>query len=250
MLYTKEYIAKGIKGDYSYGTTVELTAFENLLASLIQAVMFLCASFIWVCTKIPLVSDFVGLVAENYPRGGAGFFLRGAYFKAKLRHMGVNVLIDLGVSIWNPQRVSIGDNSHIDTNVKIEGGQSVTIGNYVHIATNVVLQGGGNLTIGDFADVAAGSLVYSAVNHYTDGETDKFYEMSSCAPADRQFIRTAPIRIEKSAFIGLNSVIMPGVTLGEGAVVGACSFVNSDVEPYKIVVGVPARPRWDRPCPQ
>jgi galactoside O-acetyltransferase len=44
------------------------------------------------------------------------------------------------------------------------------------------------------------------------------------------------------ANIGSNSVIMPGVTLGEGSVVAACTFVNRDTEPWTIYAGVPARP--------
>lgn len=247
MLYTREYIAKALKGDYAYGTTVQLNQFENVIVTIVHAVMSLCASVIWLLAKIPLISDLTEIFVRTYPRGAAGFFLRGAYFKAKLGHMGENVLVDLGVIIWNPKNVHIGDFSHIDTNVKIEASDSVTIGSYVHIASNVLLQGRGTLTIGDFADVAAGSLIYSGVNHYADGKTDKSYEMSSCAPADRQFVKCAPVRIERSAFIGLNSVIMPGVTVGEGAIVGACSFVNSDVPPYKIVAGTPAKAIKDRP---
>jgi galactoside O-acetyltransferase len=249
VLYTSEYIAKALKGDYAYGTAVRLNAAESVLVSGIQAIMTLIASVIWLIVKIPIVSDFLEMFVRSYPRGAAGFFLRGAYFKAKLGRMGKNVLIDLGVTIWAPQNVSVGDYSHLDTNVKIEGNGPVSIGSCVHVASNVLLQGRGGLTISDYADIAAGSLIYSGVNHYTDGQTDRYYEMSSCAPADRQFVRCAPVRIEKSAFIGMNSVVMPGVTVGEGAVVGACSFVNRDVAPYKIAAGVPARVIKERPRP-
>ncbi|MCI0482872.1 MAG: acyltransferase, partial [Candidatus Dadabacteria bacterium] len=241
MLYTKEYIAKALKGDYAYGSTVELSAAENLLVLIIQTGMSAFSSAIWLLAKAPLISDLLEIFIRNYPRGAAGFFLRGAYFSAKVGAMGKNVLIDLGVTIWNPKNLSIGDFSHIDTNVKIEASDSIRIGSYVHVASNALLQGRGTLMIGDYADIAAGSLVYSGVNHYTDSRTDRFYEMSSCAPAERQFVRCAPVRIGKSAFIGLNSVVMPGVTIGEGAIVGACSFVNSDIPPFKIAAGAPAR---------
>ncbi len=249
MSFTKEYIAKGLKGDYSYGTSVELNAFENVAATVIHAGMTLCGGVIWILAKIPLVSDLLEMTVRNYPRGAAGFFLRGAYFKTKLKHMGRNVLIDLGVTVWKPENLEVGDFSHIDTNVKIEASDSVKIGSHVHIASNVVLQGRGTLAIADYADVAAGCLIYSGVNHYTDGHSDRFYEMSSCAPADKQFVKSAPVRIERSAFVGLNSVVMPGVTVGEGAIVGACSFVNSDVPAYKIAVGTPARVIGERPRP-
>jgi acetyltransferase-like isoleucine patch superfamily enzyme len=246
-MYTREYVAKAVKGDYAYGTTVELNPAENVLVTILHTGMRVCAAIIGLLARIPVVSDLLETFVRTYARGAAGFFLRGAYYKAKLKYMGDNVLIDMGVTIWNPQHVSVGAYSHLDTNVKIEGGEGVKIGSYVHIASNVLLQGGGTLTIDDYADVAAGSLVYSGVNHYTDGHTDKFYEMSSCAPAHQQFIKKAPVNIKKSAFIGMNSVVMPGVTVGEAAIVGACSFVNSDVPPYKIAVGAPARVIKDRP---
>jgi acetyltransferase-like isoleucine patch superfamily enzyme len=49
------------------------------------------------------------------------------------------------------------------------------------------------------------------------------------------------VRIKRGAFIGMNSTIMPGVTIGEGAIVAAGSLVTHDVEPYTTVGGVPAK---------
>jgi chloramphenicol O-acetyltransferase type B len=49
------------------------------------------------------------------------------------------------------------------------------------------------------------------------------------------------VRIRKGAFIGMNTTIMPGVTIGEGAVVAAGSVVTRDVEPFTVVGGVPAK---------
>ena len=50
-----------------------------------------------------------------------------------------------------------------------------------------------------------------------------------------------PVTIKRGAFIGMNTVIMPGVTIGEGAIVAAGSVVTKDVEPYTIYGGVPAK---------
>lgn len=246
MLYTREYIAKAIKGDYAFGTTVELNALENFLASLILTVMFPCAAIIWALAKIPLVSSLLKMFVMNYPRGAAGFFLRGAFYKAKLGYMGKNVLIDWGVLIWNPENLSVGDYSHIDTNVKVEATDYVKIGTNVHVASNSILQGRGGLTIEDYVGIAANVMIYSGMNHYTDGKTDKFYEASPCAPAETQHVLCAPVLLKRSAFVGVNTVIVPGVTVGEGGLIGACSFVNSDVPPYKIVAGIPAKPIKDR----
>ena len=56
----------------------------------------------------------------------------------------------------------------------------------------------------------------------------------------------APIVFNNFASVGTNVVILPGVTLGEGSVVGACSLVNGDTEPWTIYTGVPAKPKKAR----
>ena len=54
-------------------------------------------------------------------------------------------------------------------------------------------------------------------------------------------VEEAPIVIEDDAWIGFGSAIMKGVTIGRGAIVGACSVVTNDVPPYTMVAGNPAR---------
>lgn len=63
-------------------------------------------------------------------------------------------------------------------------------------------------------------------------------------------LQTAPIRIGAHAFIGVRALILPGVTIGEYAVVGAGSIVTKDVAAQAIVAGNPARPLGTRPIPQ
>lgn len=55
-------------------------------------------------------------------------------------------------------------------------------------------------------------------------------------------LRTAPIRVERGAFVGARAFVLPGVTIGEHAVVGACAVVTKDVAPHAVVAGNPARP--------
>ena len=59
--------------------------------------------------------------------------------------------------------------------------------------------------------------------------------------------RQAPIIIKKLVFIGSRATILPGVTIGEGAVVAACACVTRDIPPYTLVGGVPAREIRKRP---
>lgn len=54
-------------------------------------------------------------------------------------------------------------------------------------------------------------------------------------------LRTGPVRIGRGVFVGARAFVMPGVVIGEGAVVGACAVVTRDVAPFAIVAGNPAK---------
>jgi galactoside O-acetyltransferase len=56
-----------------------------------------------------------------------------------------------------------------------------------------------------------------------------------------EHVLTAPIVVRDKAWVGFNSIILKGVVIGEAAVVGAGSVVTSDVPPYTVVAGNPAR---------
>jgi putative colanic acid biosynthesis acetyltransferase WcaF len=61
-------------------------------------------------------------------------------------------------------------------------------------------------------------------------------------PDDPQFAANlAPVHLEQHCFIGMRAFVLPGVRIGEGAVVGAGAVVTADVEPYTIVGGIPAK---------
>ena len=55
-------------------------------------------------------------------------------------------------------------------------------------------------------------------------------------------VETAPVRIGSNAYIGFDVMVLPGVTIGDGAIVGSRSVVRDDVEPHTVVAGNPARP--------
>src|SRR2546421_3132539 len=66
-------------------------------------------------------------------------------------------------------------------------------------------------------------------------------------PQFRDRIRVEPVTFEAFASTGSNVVLHPGVTLGQGSVVGSCSLVTRSTEPWTIYRGVPARPWKARP---
>ena len=103
------------------------------------------------------------------------------------------------------------------------------------------------LIIGKFCQIASGvEFVMNDANHQMNAvSTFPFYtlegwEMDAPDATDMPF--KGDTVIGNDVWIGQNAVILPGVHIGDGAIIGANSIVGSDVDPYTIVVGNPAKP--------
>lgn len=169
---------------------------------------------------------------------------RAGYWKSKMKRIGYEVRIESRVYIRNPKNIEIGNYSFIDRNVQLEVYESLKIGQYVHICNGVHIQTGAEVIIGDFVAIASGVRIFASSNTYdlSDGRNNKILlSMSSAAPKEFQQIKYGNIKIEDYAFIGLNSVVLPGIKIGRGAIIGAGSVVTKDIPPYAIAVGVPAK---------
>lgn len=255
VLYDDEYIGRAIKGKYQVEDQIRLNFAQRCLVDVFKVGMVVCYGIIFVLCRLPLLSSLFESFARTYSRGAVGFFLRGAYYKNKLRRMGRNVFIDVGVIIWEPGNVEIDDYSFIDVYVTILGGRKghgfVQIGKYVEVASNSVLAGRGGIKLGDHVGIGAGTNIYSGTHLYRDpdGEDNKLLSGSILAPPDMQYVVEKPVIMEEFSWIGGNSIVMPGVTIGRGAVIGAGSIVNEDVPPFCVAVGSPAKVIKQRPKP-
>jgi len=144
-----------------------------------------------------------------------------------------------GVRIWPmakiamPETVWLGDHVMIDDFAFIMG--PATLKDYSHICSFTSLLGGEEIEMGEFSCTGVGVRIFSATEDY-DTMT------SACIPAPFRKPHRAPVKIGRHVTIGANSVILPGVTIGDGAVVGALSLVKTDLEPWTIYAGIPARP--------
>ncbi|HST06296.1 MAG TPA: acyltransferase [Chloroflexia bacterium] len=105
--------------------------------------------------------------------------------------------------------------------------QGITIGRRSVINQQCSLDGRGGLTIGDHVNVSPGVWILTDSHDMND-------------PLFREVL--APVTIGNYVWIGSRAMILPGVTIGEGAVVAAGAVVTTNVEPYVVVGGVPARP--------
>ncbi|MBQ3841471.1 MAG: CatB-related O-acetyltransferase [Ruminiclostridium sp.] len=106
---------------------------------------------------------------------------------------------------------------------------------------------GDRLIIGKFCQIAAGAeFVMNGANHRMNTVTtfpfNIFPSWEQKAPPMSELPLKGDTVIGNDVWIGQNSVILPGVHIGDGAIIGADSVVGSDVPPYTIAVGNPAKP--------
>lgn len=140
--------------------------------------------------------------------------------------------------VWFQKRKigTIGKNSEVRPYATILGTQNVEIGN------NVIIPGGtlisnypGNpeskVIIEDDVLLGPNVSIYSSTHLFND----------TTKPIKDQGYRVAITRLKKGCWIGINSVVLPGVTIGKNSVVGANSVVNKDVPDYTVVAGAPAK---------
>ncbi len=190
--------------------------------------------------QLKLTYGHAGLI-EAYGRFaiGDGFIdtmMRSAIWQGLARHCGSSLQVASGAGFKHPETFEIGNGVFIGSQAYIQGrfdGRCV-IGDHVWI--------------GPMAYFDARDLI---VEEYVGwGPGAKLLGSSHTAfPLDIPIIRTdleiKPTRIGAWADIGTNATILPGVRIGKGAIVGAGAVVVSDVEPYAIVAGVPAKfIRW------
>jgi acetyltransferase-like isoleucine patch superfamily enzyme len=105
---------------------------------------------------------------------------------------------------------------------------------------NWVVQHPENLSLGEQSDIGAFTYINAkhGVTIAPEVQIGSHCSIYSVSTIDG---KTGPVVLERNCRIGSHSVIMPGVTIGEGAVVGACSFVNRSVPARCVAYGVPAR---------
>lgn len=201
--------------------------------------------------------------AVVYMPGPLGRRARHLYWKSRMRFLGRNVTFGVGVQITNPAYISIGDNTWIDDYVILlagpPGGEGRTIvrrpnaafagqegeiriGRNCHIAQHVTLQGHGGLSIGDDSGVASGARIYSLSHHYRGPEdATRVYKFTPRAPAEEQLLIASPTVMDDWTAVGLNSVLLPGATVGKGTWVATLSMVMGPLPPHCIASGIPAK---------
>jgi len=123
-------------------------------------------------------------------------------------------------------RIKIGKGSTIHTKTRFYNPRNIIIGEDTIVGEGAVLDGRARLIVGSHVDIVSEVMIY---NSQHDIENENFTAVDK------------PVVIEDYVFIGPRAIILPGVTIGKGAIVAAGAVVTKDVPPYAIVGGVPAK---------
>lgn len=151
-------------------------------------------------------------IARKASRAYSDWFVRNQVIEQleRLAALGADVAIQGPISLGNPQETRFGDDVSINSGLKVRGRGRLTIGSHCHFGEDILI--------------------------VTDNHN---YERPSCLPYDS-------VRVSKDVVLGEcvwvcdRVVIVPGVTIGDGAILAAGAVVTRDVPPLAIVGGTPA----------
>ena len=154
----------------------------------------------------------------------------------KLKKYGKDVRIHELALITRPELVEMG--SHIAIDMWTYISTNLIMGSYIHIAPSVTILGGANalLKMGNFTNIGSGGRIVCATDDFEQGL------ISPVIPIEHRTIINKPIVFEDYATLGVNCTVLPGVTLGEGCIVGANSVVTKNTKPWMVYAGSPAKP--------
>jgi galactoside O-acetyltransferase len=152
-----------------------------------------------------------------------------------LKKYGSNVLISRKCSIYSPEKISLGDNVRIDDFCILSG--NIVLGNYIHIsAYSSLFAGKYNIILEDFTTVSSRCAIYAESDDYS-GESPT----NPMLPEECRTTYGGNVILKSYAIIGSGCTLLPNLTIGEGAAVGAMSLITKDIPGWGIYGGVPCR---------
>ena len=209
--------------------------------------------------KIPfqIFRDILKLVLIYLP-GPTGIRLRRLYYQRKFKSCGLNLIVEVGVSIDGADLISVGDDVFIDKSCIIATGSEVqgkifrrdnkdflhqdgefVLGSNIHICQGCVLIGHGGFSAADNSVFSAGCKVYSLTN--LSSIPQKSHEIISIQPYSQAPFLISPVVFNENTWLGLNTIVMPGVSVGRNSFVVSNSLLLDSYPENSYISGQPAK---------
>jgi galactoside O-acetyltransferase len=170
---------------------------------------------------------------NNAMKQQTSYYSKEELKKIGLKSYGENVYISKKASFYGVKNISIGSNVRIDDFCILSG--NIQIGSYIHISAFCALYGKNSIIMRDYSGTSPRVIIFSATDDF-GGE----YMIGPMVPENLTNITGGPVILEKYVQVGSGSIIMPDVTIHEGAVVGVLSLVKTNLEKWTINAGIPA----------
>jgi acetyltransferase-like isoleucine patch superfamily enzyme len=167
-----------------------------------------------------------------------GAFERRVILRAMCMKFGNGVRVGLGVVLRHAQTFEIGDAVFIGDHVILQGRHDghCVIGAHAWLGPQAYFDCR-DMELGEFVGWGPGAKILGSEHTGDPGNV----------PIISTDLVIKPVRVGRWADIGVNAVLLPGVTIGEGAIVGAGAVVTEDIPAYAVAAGVPARVLHKRP---
>ena len=194
----------------------------------------------------------------NARSGAIGYILRRLFYPLIFGRIGRNVTFGRNITIRHPHKIKIGDNCIIDENcvldAKGDDPRGIEIGNDCVLSRNNILScKGGRITLGDGTNIAQNSLVHSESSvelgkntlvasyvYFVGGGTHDF-SRTDIPVIQQPSLGHGGILVEDNCWFGAGVIVLDGSRIGRDCVIAAGAVVNSDLPPFSIAVGTPAR---------
>ncbi|HUH00709.1 MAG TPA: acyltransferase [Kofleriaceae bacterium] len=159
----------------------------------------------------------------------------GEVDRAALAACGQGVVIEPGALVFHPENVELGDDVYVGHYAILKGYyiNKLRIGAGSWIGQQAFLHAAGGITLGVRVGIGPGARILTS-RHALSDDRD--------TPIMDRALELAPVVLEDGCDIGVGAIILPGVSIGRAAQVGAGAVVTRDVPAGAVVVGVPARP--------
>lgn len=163
-----------------------------------------------------------------YSSHGSGYFTKEDFTK-----LGQNVIFENNVLVFHPENIEIGNNVYVGHNTILKGyyKNKMLIGDDTWIGQSCFFHSAGGISIGRAVGIGPGVKILTSEHKAND----------LSKPILFSDLDLAPVVIKDGTDIGIGSIILPGVEIGEGVIVGAGSVVTKDIKDYTIVAGNPAK---------